>query len=86
MLKHTPPLLAAVCMTCNGEEYRGAVDRTESGTECQRWDLQHPHKHPYHPNKYRPPAPGSAHTPGRARCRGGGATLNHCSPSLAQVP
>ncbi|KFV73801.1 Hepatocyte growth factor-like, partial [Dryobates pubescens] len=42
----------AVCMTCNGEEYRGAVDHTESGTECQRWDLQHPHKHPYHPDKY----------------------------------
>lgn len=75
-LKHThththPLLLAAVCMTCNGEEYRGAVDHTESGTECQRWDLQHPHKHPYHPNKYRPPAAGSArpswpcHVPGR---------------------
>ncbi|KAK0681111.1 HGFL protein, partial [Pygoscelis papua] len=42
----------AVCVTCNGEEYRGTVDRTESGTECQRWDLQHPHKHPYHPDKY----------------------------------
>ncbi|XP_033373404.1 hepatocyte growth factor-like protein isoform X2 [Parus major] len=42
----------AVCMTCNGEDYRGTVDHTESGTECQRWDLQHPHKHPYHPNKY----------------------------------
>lgn len=45
-------LLAAVCMTCNGEDYRGTMDHTESGTECQRWDLQHPHKHPYHPNKY----------------------------------
>ncbi|XP_066183147.1 hepatocyte growth factor-like protein isoform X3 [Sylvia atricapilla] len=42
----------AVCMTCNGEDYRGTVDHTESGIECQRWDLQHPHKHPYHPNKY----------------------------------
>ncbi|XP_008936753.1 PREDICTED: hepatocyte growth factor-like protein, partial [Merops nubicus] len=41
----------AVCMTCNGEEYRGTVDHTESGTECQRWDLQYPHKHPYHPDK-----------------------------------
>ncbi|XP_010221650.1 PREDICTED: hepatocyte growth factor-like protein [Tinamus guttatus] len=40
----------AVCMSCNGEDYRGAVDHTESGTECQRWDLQHPHKHPYHPD------------------------------------
>ncbi|XP_071669165.1 hepatocyte growth factor-like protein isoform X5 [Patagioenas fasciata] len=47
-----PWLLAAVCMTCNGEDYRGTVDHTESGTECQRWDLQHPHKHPYHPDKY----------------------------------
>lgn len=47
-------------MTCNGEDYRGSVDHTESGTECQRWDLQHPHKHPYHPNKYEPPAPSSA--------------------------
>lgn len=50
----TLPLLAAICMTCNGEDYRGFVDHTESGTECQRWDLQHPHKHPYHPDKYRP--------------------------------
>lgn len=50
-------------MTCNGEEYRGTVDRTESGMECQRWDLQHPHKHPYHPDKYRPPALGSTWPP-----------------------
>lgn len=50
----TPLLLAAICMTCNGEDYRGFVDHTESGTECQRWDLQHPHKHPFHPDKYRP--------------------------------
>ncbi|OXB56190.1 hypothetical protein ASZ78_016969 [Callipepla squamata] len=42
----------AICMTCNGEDYRGFVDHTESGTECQRWDLQRPHKHPYHPDKY----------------------------------
>ncbi|XP_020644826.3 hepatocyte growth factor-like protein isoform X1 [Pogona vitticeps] len=42
----------AVCMTCNGEDYRGFVDHTESGTECQRWDLQHPHRHPFVPNKY----------------------------------
>uniref|UniRef100_A0A8C6ZK62 Kringle domain-containing protein n=1 Tax=Nothoprocta perdicaria TaxID=30464 RepID=A0A8C6ZK62_NOTPE len=36
----------AVCVSCNGEDYRGAVDRTESGAECQRWDLQHPHQYP----------------------------------------
>ncbi|XP_025897316.1 hepatocyte growth factor-like protein [Nothoprocta perdicaria] len=42
----------AVCVSCNGEDYRGAVDRTESGAECQRWDLQHPHQHPFHPDKY----------------------------------
>ncbi|XP_006025057.1 hepatocyte growth factor-like protein isoform X1 [Alligator sinensis] len=42
----------AVCMSCNGEDYQGFVDRTESGQECQRWDQQHPHKHPYEPNKY----------------------------------
>ncbi|XP_054337662.1 hepatocyte growth factor-like protein isoform X3 [Pongo pygmaeus] len=39
----------AACVWCNGEDYRGAVDRTESGRECQRWDLQHPHQHPFEP-------------------------------------
>ncbi|XP_062056868.1 hepatocyte growth factor-like protein isoform X2 [Lepus europaeus] len=39
----------AACVWCNGENYRGAVDRTESGRECQRWDLQHPHAHPFEP-------------------------------------
>ncbi|KAM9097595.1 hepatocyte growth factor-like protein isoform X1 [Sarcophilus harrisii] len=42
----------ATCFTCNGEDYRGSVDYTESGKECQRWDLQYPHKHPYKPSKY----------------------------------
>ncbi|XP_023087216.1 hepatocyte growth factor-like protein isoform X2 [Piliocolobus tephrosceles] len=42
----------AVCVWCNGEDYRGAVDRTESGRECQRWDLQHPHQHPFEPGKF----------------------------------
>ncbi|MEE6522867.1 hypothetical protein FKM82_021515, partial [Ascaphus truei] len=42
----------AVCLSCNGEDYRGAVDHTESGKECQRWDLQSPHRHPYRPEKY----------------------------------
>ncbi|KAM9592467.1 hepatocyte growth factor-like protein isoform 3-T3 [Trichechus inunguis] len=40
----------ATCVWCNGEDYRGAVDHTESGRECQRWDLQHPHPHPFEPN------------------------------------
>ncbi|XP_043742382.1 hepatocyte growth factor-like protein isoform X4 [Cervus elaphus] len=39
----------AACLWCNGEDYRGSVDRTESGRECQRWDLQHPHPHPFEP-------------------------------------
>ncbi|XP_053572492.1 hepatocyte growth factor [Bombina bombina] len=43
------------CMVCNGEHYRGPMDHTESGKECQRWDLQRPHKHSFtperHPNK-----------------------------------
>lgn len=46
------PVSPAACVWCNGEEYRGAVDRTESGRECQRWDLQRPHAHPFEPGKY----------------------------------
>lgn len=46
------PVSPAACVWCNGEDYRGAVDRTESGRECQRWDLQHPHSHPFEPGKY----------------------------------
>uniref|UniRef100_A0A8C6W6A3 Macrophage stimulating 1 (hepatocyte growth factor-like) n=1 Tax=Nannospalax galili TaxID=1026970 RepID=A0A8C6W6A3_NANGA len=42
----------AVCVWCNGEDYRGEVDRTESGRECQRWDLQHPHSHPFQPGNF----------------------------------
>nr|XP_031326194.1 hepatocyte growth factor-like protein [Camelus dromedarius] len=42
----------AACLLCNGEDYRGSVDRTESGRECQRWDLQHPHPHPFEPSKF----------------------------------
>uniref|UniRef100_A0A8C4HZC2 Hepatocyte growth factor b n=1 Tax=Dicentrarchus labrax TaxID=13489 RepID=A0A8C4HZC2_DICLA len=40
------------CMNCNGEDYRGPMDHTESGKECQRWDLDGPHKHLYHPKRY----------------------------------
>ncbi|KAJ1109174.1 hypothetical protein NDU88_006538 [Pleurodeles waltl] len=42
----------AMCYMCIGDDYRGFVDRTESGRECQRWDLQTPHKHPFRPDKY----------------------------------
>ncbi|XP_005410270.1 PREDICTED: hepatocyte growth factor-like protein isoform X3 [Chinchilla lanigera] len=42
----------AACVWCNGEDYRGSVDHTESGRECQRWDLQHPHVHPFEPGKF----------------------------------
>ncbi|KAK1785038.1 hypothetical protein P4O66_018462, partial [Electrophorus voltai] len=40
------------CMKCNGESYRGPMDHTESGRECQRWDLDEPHKHLFHPKRY----------------------------------
>ncbi|TRZ01472.1 hypothetical protein DNTS_016344 [Danionella cerebrum] len=40
------------CVTCNGESYRGPMDHTESGRECQRWDLQEPHQHIFHHNRY----------------------------------
>ncbi|KAG8005603.1 Hepatocyte growth factor [Nibea albiflora] len=42
-----------VCVTCNGEDYRGKMDHTESGKECQRWDSSRPHKHHFQPKKYR---------------------------------
>uniref|UniRef100_A0A8C7INE6 Hepatocyte growth factor a n=1 Tax=Oncorhynchus kisutch TaxID=8019 RepID=A0A8C7INE6_ONCKI len=40
------------CMRCNGEDYKGPMDHTESGKECQRWDSSKPHRHPYQPKKY----------------------------------
>lgn len=40
------------CMSCNGEDYRGPMDHTESGKECQRWDLDRPHKHLFHPKRH----------------------------------
>ncbi|XP_051974685.1 hepatocyte growth factor-like [Xyrauchen texanus] len=40
------------CMKCNGETYRGPMDHTESGKECQRWDSQKPHKHTYQPHRH----------------------------------
>lgn len=44
-------LLTDVCMTCNGEDYQGKMDHTESGKECQRWDSTRPHKHHFQPKK-----------------------------------
>uniref|UniRef100_A0A9J8AZV4 Macrophage stimulating 1 n=1 Tax=Cyprinus carpio carpio TaxID=630221 RepID=A0A9J8AZV4_CYPCA len=41
-----------VCITCNGEDYRGQVDHTVSGRECQRWDQQYPHQHIYQPENH----------------------------------
>lgn len=52
MLKGFVVLFAEVCITCNGEDYRGQVDHTVSGRECQRWDQQYPHQHIYQPEKY----------------------------------
>uniref|UniRef100_A0A8C1YQM6 Macrophage stimulating 1 n=1 Tax=Cyprinus carpio TaxID=7962 RepID=A0A8C1YQM6_CYPCA len=47
-----PQCKTEVCITCNGEDYRGQVDHTVSGKECQRWDQQYPHQHIYQPEKY----------------------------------
>ncbi|KAJ8389988.1 hypothetical protein AAFF_G00111490 [Aldrovandia affinis] len=47
-----PQCSEAVCMKCNGEQYRGPMDHTESGKECQRWDLVEPHRHLFHPKRY----------------------------------
>ncbi|XP_078530302.1 hepatocyte growth factor [Lissotriton helveticus] len=47
------PLCAEVeCVACKGESYRGPMDFTETGKECQRWDLQRPHRHRYRPERY----------------------------------
>ena len=33
--------------TLEGLGYTGNISTTISGRECQRWDAQEPHKHPY---------------------------------------
>ncbi|CAH2250846.1 plasminogen [Pelobates cultripes] len=38
------------CMHCSGENYRGKISTTESGTECQEWENQTPHSHGYIPS------------------------------------
>lgn len=44
-------ILLVECMTCNGENYRGPMDHTESGKICQRWDRQTPHRHKFLPER-----------------------------------
>ncbi len=43
-------------MSCNGEDYRGKTDHTESGKECQRWDSVRPHKHHFQATPHQIPA------------------------------
>ncbi|KAG8444470.1 hypothetical protein GDO86_009590 [Hymenochirus boettgeri] len=38
------------CIHCSGEDYRGHISKTASGTECQNWNLQTPHTHGYDPS------------------------------------
>ncbi|KAJ6664579.1 hypothetical protein lerEdw1_006152 [Lerista edwardsae] len=49
-----PPLLkpGRQCLVGNGEDYRGNVAVTESGTTCQSWNAQIPHKHARTPENY----------------------------------
>ncbi|XP_029019568.1 hepatocyte growth factor a isoform X2 [Betta splendens] len=48
-----PQCAEDACVTCNGEDYRGKVDHTEGGRECQRWDSARPHKHRFQPKRYK---------------------------------
>uniref|UniRef100_A0AAY4DVA4 Hepatocyte growth factor n=1 Tax=Denticeps clupeoides TaxID=299321 RepID=A0AAY4DVA4_9TELE len=48
-----PQCAEVECVSCKGEGYRGPMDHTESGRECQRWDTQWPHGHDFHPHKYK---------------------------------
>ncbi|XP_029472620.1 hepatocyte growth factor isoform X2 [Rhinatrema bivittatum] len=47
-----PSCAEVECMSCNGESYRGPMDYTETNKECQRWDLQKPHRHKFKPESY----------------------------------
>uniref|UniRef100_UPI00358F9CDF hepatocyte growth factor-like protein isoform X2 n=1 Tax=Myxine glutinosa TaxID=7769 RepID=UPI00358F9CDF len=38
------------CMTCNGEDYRGFMDHSETGKPCRRWDSEHPKPFFYRPS------------------------------------
>merc|ERR1719430_597301 len=35
------------CQTGNGKDYKGEVDKTVSGKDCQDWAVQKPHKHKF---------------------------------------
>ncbi|XP_056454419.1 hepatocyte growth factor [Gadus chalcogrammus] len=47
-----PQCSEVACVSCNGEDYRGPMDHTQSGRECQRWDLQEPHTHLHQPKSF----------------------------------
>ncbi|XP_042306539.1 plasminogen [Sceloporus undulatus] len=51
----TPAPISTVgrqCLERNGENYRGKIFVTESGTTCQSWAAQEPHKHARTPENY----------------------------------
>ncbi|KAI8514047.1 hypothetical protein Bbelb_083710, partial [Branchiostoma belcheri] len=47
---NVPP--CASCREGDGASYRGTVSVTATGTTCQRWDSQTPHRHTMTPAKY----------------------------------
>ncbi|KAH0622431.1 hypothetical protein JD844_024733 [Phrynosoma platyrhinos] len=64
---NTPAPVSTVgrqCLEGNGENYRGKTSVTESGTTCQSWAAQAPHKH--------------ARTPENYPCKHGGLEENYC--------
>ncbi|KAJ7342172.1 hypothetical protein JRQ81_009386 [Phrynocephalus forsythii] len=51
----TPPPVSTVgrqCLSGRGDDYRGKIAVTESGTTCQSWAAQTPHKHARTPENY----------------------------------
>uniref|UniRef100_A0A669P847 Kringle domain-containing protein n=1 Tax=Phasianus colchicus TaxID=9054 RepID=A0A669P847_PHACC len=41
-----------VCISGNGDDYRGKIAITASGNTCQHWNTQFPHKHGWIPDRY----------------------------------